>query len=94
MEEGTTTTPFDVSHSILCLVLLTRPSPPQMMLSNHVSRFHVAAAAIRGGALHNPEVSVNEHELVSALMHEAEEHKKYALKHATDKPEVYQTPTF
>ncbi|KAF8514034.1 D-xylulose 5-phosphate/D-fructose 6-phosphate phosphoketolase [Gautieria morchelliformis] len=76
MEEGTTTTPFD------------------MMLRNHVSRFHVAAAAIRGGALHNPDVSVDAHLHVSALMHEVEDHKQYAMKNATDRPGVYETPKF
>jgi xylulose-5-phosphate/fructose-6-phosphate phosphoketolase len=68
--------------------------PTQMMLSNNVSRFHVAAAAIRGGALHNPRVAVNEHEVVAGLMHEAEAHKKYALDHAVDMNHVYDIPKF
>ena len=64
------------------------------MLSNHVSRFHVAAAAIRGGALHNAKVSVDEHQLVACLMHDAEDHKSYALKSGEDRDSIFDTPKF
>lgn len=49
-----------------------------MMLSNRVSRFHVAAAAVRGGAKHNQAVAVRAHELVSGFMHEAEKAREFA----------------
>lgn len=65
-----------------------------MMLLNNVSRFHVAAAAVRGGSLHNPKVSVDEHQLESWFMHEVEKHKRYALAHGTDPDDIYDTPKF
>lgn len=48
-----------------------------MMLCNHTSRYDVAAAAVRGGALHNPKVSVNSHELASSFMHRAQKDREY-----------------
>jgi len=48
-----------------------------MMLCNHTSRFHVAAAAIRGGALVNPKVAVDAHELMSYVLHLAEKERGY-----------------
>lgn len=93
MEEGTTTTPFDVgrctSTSLPVIYMFI-----QMMLSNHVSRFHVAVSAIILGAGHNPKVSVDAHQLVTGLMHQVAVHKAYVLKHATDMKGVYDTPTF
>lgn len=68
----------------------------QMMLSNHVSRFHVAAAAIDGAILHNPhhKVSVDAYHHKRVLMHEVEGHKKYALDHAKDMDHVYDIKEF
>lgn len=67
-----------------------------MMLSNHVSRFHVAAAAIDGAVSHNPhlKVSVNAYQHKRVLMHEVEVHKKYALDHAKDTDHVYDIVAF
>lgn len=50
---------------------------PQMMLCNKTSRYHVAAAAIRGGAFHNPNVSINAHEMASYVMHLAQKDNDY-----------------
>lgn len=49
------------------------------MLCNHVSRYHVAANAIRGGALVNPQVSVDAHEKASYCLHLAEKARQYIL---------------
>ena len=48
-----------------------------MMLCNHTSRYHVAAAAVRGGALHNPTVAVDSHALGSYIMHLAQKDREY-----------------
>jgi len=92
-EEGTTTTPFDVSIILSLFKYLTN-SRFQMMLCNRTSRFHVAAAAVRGGARVNPKVSVVEHELVSELLHDAEVYRKYAHEQGDDMPDTYDTPKF
>lgn len=48
-----------------------------MMLCNHTSRFDVAIAAIRGGALHNPKVAVSAHEHESFVKHLAQKERDY-----------------
>jgi xylulose-5-phosphate/fructose-6-phosphate phosphoketolase len=65
-----------------------------MMLCNRTSRFHVAAAAVKGGAKVNSKVAVVEHELVSWLRHEAEVHRKYAFENGEDVEGVYDVPVF
>ncbi|KAL2364038.1 hypothetical protein RJZ56_003006 [Blastomyces dermatitidis] len=63
MEEGSTTTPFD------------------MMLANRVSRFHVAQAAVRGGAIRVEDVTIRRQELLSEFDHDVNEARKYILQH-------------
>lgn len=65
-----------------------------MMLCNRTSRYHVAVAAVQGGAKVNPKVSVVEHELVASLLHEAEKHRKFAFDHGEDMPGTYDVPDF
>ena len=48
-----------------------------MMLCNHTSRYDIAAAAVRGGALHNPKVSVYSHEVASYVMHLKQKERDY-----------------
>lgn len=48
-----------------------------MMLCNHTSRYDVAAAAIRGGALSNPKVAVSAHEHESFIAHLAQKEREY-----------------
>ncbi|KIJ25684.1 hypothetical protein M422DRAFT_55874 [Sphaerobolus stellatus SS14] len=62
----------------------TTTTPFHMMLCNRTSRFHVAAAAIKGGTVVNPKVAVVDHELVSGMLHEAESYKKYAFENGED----------
>lgn len=57
----------------------TTTTPFDMMLSNSVSRFHVAAAAVRGGALVNKRVAVDAQKLVSDFMHRAQKSREYLL---------------
>ena len=56
----------------------TTTTPFDMMLANHTSRYHVAAAAIRGGATVNPKVAVVAHEKIALMMHWAEKDKQFA----------------
>jgi len=72
----------------------TTTTPFDMMLCNKVSRYHVAAAAVRGGALRNERVSVVLHEAVSHFMHLAEKARQYAVEHGQDHPDTYNTPKF
>lgn len=57
----------------------TTTTPFDMMLCNGTSRYHVAAAAVRGGALVNEKVAVDAQKLVSEFMHRAQKAKEYAL---------------
>src|SRR5947209_15564882 len=57
----------------------------QMMLRNNVSRFHVAAHAVRGGGRHNAAVSTRQHQLVSLLMTEVSSTKAHILSKACGK---------
>jgi xylulose-5-phosphate/fructose-6-phosphate phosphoketolase len=67
MEEGTTTTPFD------------------MMLVNHVSRFHIAQFAVTGGALKNEKVRIRQQELLAELGHDITATKKYIIQNRKGK---------
>lgn len=46
----------------------TTTTPFSMMLCNRTSRFHVAAAAVRGGSS-NPQIQVKRQELTTSLHH-------------------------
>ncbi|THH08012.1 hypothetical protein EW145_g2997 [Phellinidium pouzarii] len=59
----------------------TTTTPFIMMLSNGVSRFDVAAAAVRGGALVNEKVAVDAHIKIGVFMHRAQKAKDYAFEH-------------
>lgn len=48
-----------------------------MMLLNNTSRYHVAAAAVRGAAPTNPRVEVDAHVVTANLMHVAQKDKEY-----------------
>lgn len=48
-----------------------------MMLCNETSRYHVAAAAVRAGALFSTKVSTVAHEVASYLLHLASKDKDY-----------------
>lgn len=48
-----------------------------MMLCNRTSRFDVAVAAIRGGAIHNAKVAVSAHQTISYLKHLAQKERDF-----------------
>jgi xylulose-5-phosphate/fructose-6-phosphate phosphoketolase len=65
-----------------------------MMLCNQTSRFHVAAAAVRGGALRNQRVAVDAHGLVAELMHCAVKEREWILANGKDHDDMFDTPVF
>jgi xylulose-5-phosphate/fructose-6-phosphate phosphoketolase len=72
----------------------TTTSPFDMMLCNDVSRYHVAAGAVRAAALHNAKVAVVAHEMASHFMHLAETDKKYIYREGRDPDGTFDTPVF
>ncbi|KAJ6466558.1 phosphoketolase [Mycena vitilis] len=72
----------------------TTTSPFDMMLCNHTSRYDVAVAAIRGGALSNPKVAVNAHEYESYIKHLAQKERDYIMANGKDHDDTFETPTF
>jgi xylulose-5-phosphate/fructose-6-phosphate phosphoketolase len=55
-------------------------TPFDMMLRNHVSRYHVAQAAIQGGAQRNERVRLDMHELLSGLRHDIVKTQEYIMR--------------
>ncbi|KAG2147595.1 XFP N-terminal domain-containing protein [Suillus clintonianus] len=72
----------------------TTTSPFDMMLCNHTSRYHVAAAAIRAGALFSTKVSTEAHAEAAYIMHMAAKDKEYIFAHGTDPDGTFDTPKF
>ncbi|KAJ7510452.1 phosphoketolase [Mycena galericulata] len=72
----------------------TTTSPFDMMLCNHTSRYDVAAAAIRGGALSNAKVAVSAHQLESYMKHLAAKERDYIYANGKDHDDTFDTPTF
>lgn len=59
-------------------------TPFNMLLLNHVSRYHVAIAAIKGAAKRNSKVQMRLHELVSELDGEIKKTQEFIMKEKTD----------
>lgn len=55
----------------------TTTSALDMMLQNHTSRYHVAIAAIRGGARVNKRVEVDSHATITYVQHLAQKDKEF-----------------
>ena len=58
-------------------------TPFDMMLRNHVSRYHVAGEAVRGGALFNERIALRSMELGGELQGRIKRDQKYILEHGT-----------
>jgi xylulose-5-phosphate/fructose-6-phosphate phosphoketolase len=54
-------------------------TPFDMMLRNHVSRYHVMEAAIRGGAKHNPKVMLDMTSLLAETRHQITKVQQYIM---------------
>ncbi|KAJ8086972.1 hypothetical protein PM082_005797 [Marasmius tenuissimus] len=65
-----------------------------MMLANRTSRYDVASAAVRKGAIFNPKVAVYAHEVESWLKHQAQKDREYILEHGQDPEDTFKTPIF
>ena len=50
-----------------------------MMIYNHTSRYHVAAAAVQAAAAKNEKVAIVAHEKATEFMHLAQKTTEYAL---------------
>ena len=72
----------------------TTTSPFSMMLVNHTSRYHVAAAAVRGAARLNPRVEVDAHVAISRFMHDAQKAQQYIIEHGEDPEGTFDVPKF
>jgi len=72
----------------------TTTSPFDMMLCNFTSRFHVAATAVRRGALHNPKVAVDAQQLDAQLLHLAAKEREWILANGKDHDDIFDTPKF
>lgn len=59
----------------------TTTTPFDMMLANGVSRYDVAAAAVRAGALVNQKVAVDAQKRTSDFKHRAQKAREYAVEH-------------
>ncbi|KAI0346138.1 D-xylulose 5-phosphate/D-fructose 6-phosphate phosphoketolase [Trametopsis cervina] len=72
----------------------TTTSALDMMLQNSTSRYDVAQAAVRGGALNNPDVEVLSHQIISELKHMKEKDSEYIYKHGDDPDGTFDVPKF
>lgn len=72
----------------------TTTSPFDMMICNRTSRYDVALAAVRGGALHNPKVSVKAHEAQSYIKHLRQKDREFIYANGTDPAGMFDTPVF
>jgi len=58
------------------------------MLVNHTSRYHVAAAAVCGGAKHNARIRTDATELAARFMHMAQKDHEYIHQHGEGKSDL------
>lgn len=65
-----------------------------MMLLNYTSRYHVAAAAVRGAARLNPRVEVDAHVAIAGFMHDAQKAQQYIKEHGEDPEGTFSLPKF
>ncbi|KAI9736973.1 MAG: hypothetical protein M1834_000562 [Cirrosporium novae-zelandiae] len=72
----------------------TTTTPFDMMIRNHVSRFHVAEAAVKGAAQRNDKVRMERQELLTGIRHEISKTREYILKHGNDPEGTYDVPDF
>lgn len=64
-------------------------TPLDMMIVNHVSRWHVAEAAVKGAAVRNEKVRVDMHEALSSIRHELKKTKEYIMANGKGRSELF-----
>ena len=69
-------------------------TPLDMLLRNGVSRYHVAEAAIKGGAISNEQVRLDMHESLSTLRHDLAKVQQQVMETGKDPDDAYDTPSF
>jgi xylulose-5-phosphate/fructose-6-phosphate phosphoketolase len=69
-------------------------TPFDMMLVNKVSRYHVAIAAVKGAALRNEKVRLQQHELVTSFEKDISTTRENIMEHGTDTEGNYKMPEF
>lgn len=69
-------------------------TPLDMMLRNRVSRYHVAEAAIKGGAVRNARVRMDMHKVISGIQHDLAKLQDYIMANGKDPADAYDTPSF
>lgn len=69
-------------------------TPFDMRLRNCVSRYHVAEAAIRGGAKHNPKVALDMATLLGDIRHQVTKVQNYIMSSGRDPEGTFDTPRF
>ncbi|KAF9649474.1 D-xylulose 5-phosphate/D-fructose 6-phosphate phosphoketolase [Thelephora ganbajun] len=69
-------------------------TPFDMMLRNHVSRYHVAGEAVRGAALFNERIALRSMELGGELQGRIKRDQKYIFEYGADPAGTYDVPTF
>ncbi|KZF21682.1 D-xylulose 5-phosphate/D-fructose 6-phosphate phosphoketolase [Xylona heveae TC161] len=72
----------------------TTTTPFDMLLRNHVSRYHVAESAVRGAAFKNEKVGVELSKLSAHIGHDIKKAQEYILEHGKDPEGTYDTPKF
>lgn len=69
-------------------------TPFDMMLRNRVSRYHIMEAAIRGGAKHNPKVTLEMTSLLGEVRHQIPKVQQYIMETGKDPEGTYDIPKF
>ena len=64
-------------------------TPFDMLLRNHVSRYHVAEAAIQGAAKHNEHVKMEMHERLSEIRHDITKAQKSIYEEGKGEPDSF-----
>jgi len=72
----------------------TTTTPFKMLTMNKVSRFHVAAEALRKVSEHNMRIALDAHLLISNYLRMVEEHDEYILLHGKDPEYLSQMEIF
>lgn len=72
----------------------TTTTPFDMMLLNRTSRWHVAKAAIQGGAIGNEKIKAKLDTLMKHVDDEITKAREYVMEHGADPADTYDLPTF
>lgn len=63
-------------------------TPADLLMLNHLSRYHVAIEAVRGASLFNKKVALEQTVIVAELNHKIAKHRQYIYEHGEGKESV------